>query len=64
MIPQPKSHIQQDFPLPPRVLLPMAVFQCLRFLVPLQGLCLSVNLPPPDWRSGEMGATQSPPDPF
>lgn len=48
---------------PARVLLPVAVSQCLLFLVPLQGLCLSVILPPRDSRSGEMGATQSPPDP-
>ena len=31
---------------PPRVLLPVAVSQYLLFLVPLQGLCLSVILPP------------------
>lgn len=49
---------------PHRGLLPVAVSQCLLFLVPLLGLCLSVNLPPLDSRSGEMGATQSPPDPF
>jgi len=58
MIPQPKSHIHQDSR-PPG-----SCSRCLLFLGPLQRLCLSVNLPPPDSRSGEMGATQSPPDPF
>lgn len=57
-----------------RAPLPMAVSQCLLFLMPPRGLCLSVTLPPPNSRSGETGvvslwalqwgALQPPPDLF
>lgn len=53
MIPQPKSHIPQDCPLGPLIL--MAVSQCLLFLMPPQDLYLSMILPPRNSRSGEMG---------